>query len=95
LLKKIRKWLSVLFIFASMLVGFWIYAENTYPVEVMLFGFPLQAQPLGLVIIVIFTSGIVLGLFCNVLVTSWMVFKMKRLQKQLQRFEPHNLEKNS
>lgn len=95
MLKKIRGWLSVLFIFISMLLGFWVYAENTNPVELTLFGLALQAQPLGLLIIITFASGILLGLFCNVLATSWMIFKMKRLQKQLQRFEPGSLEKTS
>ncbi len=87
MLKKIRRWFSVLFVLASMLVGFWVYAENTSPVALTLFGFTLESQPLGLLVIATFTVGILLGLFCNVLVTSWMIFKLKRLQKPLRGFE--------
>jgi len=67
-----------------MLMGFWVYAENANPVELTLFGFTLEQEPLGLLIIATFAVGIVLGLFCNIFVTSWMMFKMKRLQKQIQ-----------
>jgi len=77
-----------------MLVGFWVYIENTNPVELTLFGLVLDRQPLGLLIIITFASGILLGLFCNVLATSWMIFKMKNLQKKLQHFEIRNLEKS-
>lgn len=87
MLKKIRRWLSLLLIVASMLLGFWVYEENTSPVGLTLFGFVLEQHPLGLLVIITFVSGIALGLFCNVLATSWMIFKMKRLQKRLQHFE--------
>ena len=87
MLKKIRRWTSLVFILVSMLLGFWVYAENTSAVELTLFGFTLEQQPLGLLIIATFATGIVLGLFCNIFVTSWMMFKMKRLQKQLQSLE--------
>ena len=74
-------------IVASLLVGFWVYEENTTPVALTLFGFALDQQPLGLLVIITFVSGIVLGLLCNVLATSWMLFKIKQLQKNLLRFE--------
>jgi len=83
MLKKIRRWFFLLFILASMLLGFWVYAENSNTVELTLFGFIWEQQPLGLIIIAAFSSGIILGLFCNVFVTSWILFKMKRLEKQL------------
>jgi uncharacterized integral membrane protein len=95
LLKKIRRWLAFLFIIASMLLGFWVYVENSSPVSLTLFGFALEQQPLGLLVIITFVSGVALGLFCNVLATSWMIFKMKRMQKQLRRFEIPGSEKNS
>ena len=82
MLKKIRRWFILLFIIASMLVGFWVYADNANPVALSLFGFSWEPQPLGLIIIATFTSGVVLGLICNVFVTSWLLFKMKRLEKQ-------------
>jgi uncharacterized integral membrane protein len=68
-----------------MLIGFWIYVENPAPVEFTLFGFVLDQRPLGLLVVTTFTLGILLGLFCNVLATSWMIFKMKQLQKQIRR----------
>lgn len=83
MLKKIRRWFFLLFILASMLLGFWVYAENSNPVELTLFGFTWEQQPLGLIIIAAFASGIILGLFCNLFVTSWILFKMKRLEKKL------------
>jgi len=87
MLKKVRRWFSALFVLASMLVGFWVYAENPNAVGLTLFGFPLGPQPLGLLVIATFVVGVVLGLFCNILMTSWMVFKLKRLQKQLRDLE--------
>jgi uncharacterized integral membrane protein len=83
MLASLRKWLIFIFILASLLLGLWLCAENTTPVQFILFGYPLEAQPLGLLVIATFSAGILVGLLGNVLTTSWLVFRVKRLQKRL------------
>jgi hypothetical protein len=87
MLKKITNLGAVVFILASMLAGFWIYSENPEPVTLVLFGFGFGKQPLGLLVIAVFALGITIGLFCNVLVTAWMAFRLKRLQKRIAELE--------
>lgn len=84
MLKKLRSWLLGLFVFSSMLVGFWVYTENPQELQLMLFGFSMGVRSLGFWIILAFISGIALGLFCNVILTSWMGFQIRKLKKQLQ-----------
>lgn len=90
MLKKIRNVLWLLFFLVASFLGAWIVADNNHLVDFNLFGFLIPQQTLGLLVLVSFATGLFVGLFGNVLVTSWMVIKLNRLQKRLNRQEAKN-----
>lgn len=90
MLKKITSLLWLLFVLAAVFLGAWVVVDNDSLVVFNLFGFVLPQQTLGLLVLVAFSAGLLLGLFANVLITSWMVFKLARLQKRVQKQETKN-----
>jgi uncharacterized integral membrane protein len=93
MLASLRKWFIFIFILVSLLLGSWLCAENTAPVQLVLFGYLLEAQPLGLLVIATFSAGVIVGLLGNVLTISWLLFRLKRLQKRLTIMENQHPEK--
>ncbi len=82
-MKAFKTLLLIAFILVSMLLGFWLYSDNSEPVALVLFGFSLPQQPLGLWIVATFACGILLGLLVNVVAMSFLMMKVHRLQKQV------------
>ncbi len=91
MLKKINNLFWLLFVLVAILLGAWVVVDNDILVNFNLFGFVLPQQPLGFLVLVAFAVGIVLGLFGNILVTSWMAIKLNRMQKRLQKQETKSL----
>jgi len=87
MLKKIRNVLWLLFFLAAFFLGAWIVVDNNYLVDFNLFGFLIPQQTLGFLVLASFAAGLLLGLFGNILVTSWMAIKLNRFQKRLQKQE--------
>jgi len=80
---RLRKALLLLVILVSLVLGLWPCADNTEPVALVLYGFRIEPQPLGLLVVATFGCGVIAGLLGNLLATSWLVFRLKRLQKRL------------
>ena len=91
MLKKIRNVLWLLLILAALFCGAWVVVDNNSLVDFNLFGLLVSRQSLGLLVLATFSVGLVVGLLCNILVTSWMVIKLKRLQKRLNKQESKNI----
>ena len=94
MLANLRKWLILLFTLISILLGLWICVENTLPAQLTLLGYSLPSQPLGLLIIVTFAVGTLTGVLGNVVTTSWLLYKLRRMQKRLNDIDSHRIDSN-
>lgn len=90
MLKKIRSVLWLLLFLAIMFLGAWIAVDNNQLVDFTFFGFLVNQQTLGVLVVISFALGLSVGLLGNVLLTSWMAIRLNRLQKRLQKQEPKN-----
>lgn len=90
MLKKIGNVLWLLFFLAALFLGAWVVVDNNSLVEFNLLGFLIHQQTLGLLVLASFAVGLFIGLFGNVVITSWMAIKLNRLQKRLQKQEAKN-----
>jgi hypothetical protein len=83
MLKKIKNILFLVFFAISFFIGCWIYIDNNILVDLSLFGLVLPRLNLGLVLLSVFSLGVLCGLFGNVLVIGWMSMKIRQLQKKV------------
>lgn len=81
-MKIIQYFLMTLFVLLSMLLGFWLVSENEVQVSLVLLGFTLSESSLGVVVALTFSSGILLGLFANIIPNSLLLLKIRRLTKK-------------
>jgi len=75
-----RIFVAILFIF-FLLLGFWVAQENSAPVAIKLFGFPIQQVSLGLCLLAMFFSGVLLGLLAG----TPSILRIARKNRQMQR----------
>jgi len=87
MLKKIRNVLWLIFFMAACFLGAWVVVDNNYLVDFNLFGLLISQRTVGFLVLASFAAGLLLGLFGNILVTSWMAIKLNRFEKRLQKQE--------
>src|SRR5690606_18042007 len=90
MLKKIRNVLWLVFFLAIVFLGAWIAVDNSQQVDFIFFGILFSRQALGMLVVGSFVAGVLLGVLGNALLMSWMLIRLKRLQKRLQKQENKN-----
>lgn len=92
MLKKIFRRLGLilllLWFMLTLVVGMWVWSENSSPVVVSYFGFEFHDQALGTVMAVMFVAGFLLGAFplCVTAVVRASAHK-RQIKKILKEFE--------
>ena len=83
MLKRIKSIFLTLFILSAVFLGAWFVVHNNQVVDVEIFGFFLRQQTLGLLLLLAFVLGLLLGISSSFVLTTWMSLKIVRLQKKL------------
>lgn len=80
-MQSVKKLLVGLGVIFFLLLGFWLAKDNADPVVVRLLGFSMQRLPLGIVLLLVFFSGALLGLVAG---TPALV-RLTRLNRRMRR----------
>ena len=89
--KWLKRFLLIAWCLSMLVIGMWIYSDNTTLVTLSVFGFALENQSLGLVICSMLLLGALLGLATGLMVTSGKVFvhnrRYKKASKEIERIK--------
>jgi uncharacterized integral membrane protein len=79
-IKKILLWLIILL---SFFVGLWVAQDNPQVVDITLLGFSINPMPLGLWLLLMFATGLAVGLIAGLPLVMKINAENRRLKKLL------------
>jgi len=79
-IKKILLWLIILL---SFFIGLWVAQDNPQVVDITLLGFSINPMPLGLWLLLMFATGLAVGLIAGLPLVMKINAENRRLKKLL------------
>lgn len=81
-MQRIKRLLVYCFVVLCIFVGLWTAQDNPQLVEIRLLGFPVDAMPLGLSLVIMLVAGMIIGLFASLPLIAKLGTENRRLKQK-------------